>query len=391
VITPDEALGRILALATPVKIEVCPLINATGRWTAAPVLARRTQPARDLSAMDGYAIRWAERAGPWQIVGESAAGAPFNGAVGPGDAVRIFTGAALPDGADSIIIQEDVARDADRVTRRGDGPHAAGAHIRRAGADFSTGQTLVASGDRLTPARIGLAAIGGRATLAVRRRIRLAIISTGDELAPIGADAGMDHLPASNAAMIAAMLADMPVDVTDLGIIRDDCAALAAAFAQAADYDVMVSTGGVSVGDHDLVRPALIHAGATIDFWKIAMRPGKPLMAGRLGNAVALGLPGNPVSAFVTATLFLKPLIAHLSGAADPAPPTMTARLASALPAVDVRTDYVRARWEDGALAPLTGDSGMLVPLAVATALIIRPGGSPPASKGDDVTALMLT
>ncbi len=390
-IGPDEALARLLALAPPVEVETLPLIDAAGRWAAAPIIAIRTQPARDLSAMDGYAIRHNDLSGSWQVTGESAAGTPFQGTVDPGEAARIFTGAALPDGADTVMIQEDVTRTASTITLTGDGPDRKGAHVRAAGSDFTTRQPLINTGERLTPARIALAAIAGHATLSVRRRLRVALISTGDELVPVGSDPAPDRLPASNAVMLTAMLADLPVDVTDFGIIPDDRAALASAFARAADYDVMVSTGGASVGDHDLVQPALIDAGATIDFWKIAMRPGKPLMAGRLGKAVALGLPGNPVSAFVTATLFLKPLIAHLSGASDPRPPSLIARLAADLPAVGIRTDYVRAQWIDSAIAPLTGDSGMLVPLASASALIIRPAASLPACKGDDVKIITLT
>ena len=389
-IAPDEALARLLALAGPVDVETLPLIEAVGRWTAAPVVATRTQPARDLSAMDGYAIRYADLPGPWQVVGESAAGSPYSGSVGSREAARIFTGAALPQGADSIVIQEEVARDGEALMLGGDGPDTKSAHVRRAGSDFVAGKILIEAGERLTPARIGLAAIGGHATLPVRRLVRVAIISTGDELVPPGTDAGLDRLPASNGIMLAAMLGALPVEIVDFGIIADDRAALADAFAQASDCDIVVTTGGASVGDHDLVQPALVDAGAAIDFWKIAMRPGKPLMAGRLGKAVALGLPGNPVSAYVTATLVLKPLIAHLSGARDAAPPTLAATLATDMPAVGIRTDYVRALWVHGAISPLGGDSGMLVPLAAATALIVRPAGSPPARLGDTVTIIAL-
>ena len=389
-IAPEEALARLLALAGPVDVETLPLIEAAGRWTAAPVVATRTQPARDLSAMDGYAIRYADLPGPWLVVGKSAAGSPYGGTVGAHEAVRIFTGAALPRGADSIVIQEDVARDGNALTLGGDGPDRERAHVRRAGSDFAAGQILIKAGERLTPARIGLAAIGGHATLPVRRRVRVAIISTGDELVPPGTDAGRDQLPASNGIMLAAMLGALPVEIVDFGIIADDRAALAEVFAQASDCDIIVTTGGASVGDHDLVQPALVDAGAKIDFWKIAMRPGKPLMAGRLGNTVALGLPGNPVSAFVTATLFLKPLIAHLSGVNDAAPSTLIATLGADMPAVAIRTDYVRAIWIGDTISPLSGDSGMLVPLAAATALIVRPAGSPPARLGDTVTIIAL-
>jgi molybdopterin molybdotransferase len=389
-ISPDAALARLLALAAHVDIETLPLVEAAGRWAADDVKALRTQPARDLSAMDGYAIRHADLPGPWCVIGESAAGRPFRNPIGPNETTRIFTGAALPDGTDSIVIQEDVTRTGDTITLTDPGPHPFGQHVRRAASDLTEGQTVIAKGAPLTPARIGLAAIAGHGTLPVRRRIRVALISTGDELVPPGSDPGEDRLPASNAPMLTALLADMPVDVTDMGIIPDDKLALSAAIKHARHHDVILTTGGASVGDHDLVQPALIDAGATIDFWKIAMRPGKPLMAGRLGKAIALGLPGNPVSAFVTATLFLKPLIAHLAGASDPAPSAITARLAAVMPAVGIRTDYVRAHWSGGAIAPLTGDSGMLVPLAAATALIIRPAGSPPARKGDDVRVIIL-
>ena len=389
-ITPDEALARLLALAKPVEIETLPLTEAAGRWATADIKALRTQPARDLSAMDGYAIRHADLPGPWRVIGESAAGKPFGGSTGDHDAVRIFTGAAVPDGADTILIQEDVTRDPDKIALNTAEAILTGQHIRRAGSDFTHGQTIIAAGDCLTPARIGLAAIAGHATLPVRRRIRVALISTGDELVPLGTDPGTDRLPASNAPMLAALIAGLPVEVTDFGIIPDQRAALASAFKRAGDYDVMVSTGGASVGDHDLVHPALIDAGATIDFWKIAMRPGKPLIAGKLGKAVALGLPGNAVSAFVTGTLFLKPLIAHLSGAKIPAPPAITAILATKLPQVGIRTDYVRAHWTNGAVSPLGGDSGMLVPLASATALIVRPAGSPAAHAGDKVSVIAL-
>ena len=391
-IAPEEALTRLLALAAPVaEIDQVSLINAANRWAAADISAQRTQPARNLSAMDGYAVRHADRPGPWHIIGESAAGFPFTGTVSKGQTTRIFTGAAVPPGADSIVIQEDVARNGDIITLTGNGPPAPNTHIRRAGSDFTTGQTLIEAGNLLTPARIGLAAIAGHASLPVRRAIKVALISTGDELVPIGTDPGIDRLPASNAVMLAALLHHLPAEISDIGIIPDDKHALTAALAQARLHDVIVTTGGASVGDHDLVRSALLEAGATIDFWKIAMRPGKPLMAGALGDAVILGLPGNPVSAFVTATLFLKPLIAHLSGAKDPAPRIQTATLAARLPAVGIRTDYVRARWHEGGVHPVTGDSGMLVPLAAADALIIRPAGATAIDKGATVNIISLS
>lgn len=390
-ISPADALVRLLALGEPVEVETAPLIDAVGRWTAAPLLARRMHPARDLSAMDGYAVRMVDSAGPWRVTGESAAGAPYEDSVGSSEAIRIFTGAAIPAGADMIVLQEGVTRNGEHLTRNAGAEQAEGSHIRRAGSDFSNAQVLVKAGDQLTAARIGLVAIGGHASVAVRRRIRVAVLSTGNELAPVGSATDPDRVPSSNAVMLGAMLSDLPVEFTDFGIIPDDRAALTEAFRRTTGFDVIVSTGGASVGDYDLVRPALIDAGAIIDFWKIAMRPGKPMMAGRLGNAIALGLPGNPVSAFVTATLFLKPLIAHLAGASRPQPRTMIARVATGMPAVGIRTDYVRACWSNGAMLPLPGDSGMLLLLSSADALIVRTAGSAAAEKGDDVTAIMLT
>lgn len=385
-----EAQARLLALGAPLSVETVPLARAAGRWAAQPVVARRTQPARDLSAMDGYAIRFAELPGPWRVVGESAAGRPFAGPLQPGEAARIFTGADVPEGADTILVQEEAAIEADQLRLNGDGPDARGRHIRRQGLDFSDGEPLIAAGARLSPARIALAAAAGHGTLAVRRTVRVALIASGDELVEPGSGIGDAQLPESNRAMLAAMLGDLPATVTDLGIVPDRLDALATAFASA-DADILVTSGGASVGAHDLVRPALEAAGGTLDFWRIAMRPGKPMLAGRLGGAVVLGLPGNPVSAFVTATLFLRPLIAHLAGAADPLPRSASAVLGAALPANGARADYLRARRADGRVyaAPVQ-ESSMLRILADADCLIVRPVDAPPAAAGDSVEILDL-
>lgn len=390
-ITPEEAQSRVLALRVPVAVETVPLAEAAGRWAASDVTARRTQPARDLSAMDGYAIRFVDAPGPWRVVGESAAGAPFAGNVGAREAARIFTGAAVPDGADTIIIQEEVARSGDTLIMNGEGPPHAGAHLRRAGSDFARGDQLLAAGDALTPPALALAAMGGHGSIDVRRRIRVAMLSTGDELVAAGTEAGDDRLPDSNAAMLAAMLRALPVEIVDLGIVADDRVAMATAFAGARDCDILVTSGGASVGDHDLVRPVLLELGATLDFWKVAMRPGKPLMAGTLGESLVLGLPGNPVSAFVTATLFLLPLVRHLSGARDPFPRRIAATCADPLPAVGLRTDFVRARWEGGVLIALPStDSGVLSSLARANALIVRSARSDARAAGQPVEAILL-
>lgn len=383
-----EAQSRLFALKPPVATEDVPLPQAAGRWAAADILAARTQPVADLSAMDGYAIRFADLPGPWTVIGESAAGRPFDGTVDAHQATRIFTGAAMPHGADTVLIQEEAGRDGDRLTLTGEGPGHLGRNTRARGLDFHTGTRLMAAGDRLTPARIAVAATGGLATLPVRRRLRVAIAATGDELVPAGTMPVGSQLPESNGVMLAAMLADLPVDIVDLGILPDRLDALRDAFA-AVDADLLVTTGGASVGDHDLVRPALEAAGGTIDFWRIALRPGKPMMAGRLGDAAVLGLPGNPVSAFVTATLFVRPLIAHLAGARDPLPPTGTMLLGEDLPANGPRTDYLRAEMRDGrAYASTIQDSSMLLTLARSTCLIVRPVDAPPAKAGDSAEIL---
>jgi molybdopterin molybdotransferase len=386
-----EAQARIGALGTLLPVETVPLVEAAGRWAAANVAAIRTQPAADLSAMDGYAIRFSEMPGPWRVIGESAAGGGLDLPLAPGEAARIFTGAPMPEGADTVLIQEEAGRDGDSLSLTGEGPPAPGAHVRRRGNDFTCGAALIAAGERLTPARIALAAIGGHGTLMVRGRPRIALLSTGDELVAPGAATAGARLPASNAPMLAALLAGLPVQVEDRGIVPDRLEALVDAFRAAADCDVIVTTGGASVGDHDLVRPALQAAGASIDFWRVAMKPGKPLMAGRLGETTVIGLPGNPVSAFVTASLFLKPLIATMLGAADPLPPARPAPLARPLRPTGPRAEYLRGRWEGGAVQALEGqDSAALAMLAAAELLIVRPPHAPAAAAGEFVDIVTL-
>jgi molybdopterin molybdotransferase len=385
-----EAQARLFALAPRVVAETVPLRQAAGRWAAEPVRAGRTQPAADLSAMDGYALRFVDLPGPWRVAGESAAGRPFAGVIGAGEAVRIFTGAVLPEGADTVLVQEEARREGDRLHLDGEGPPHRGRNTRAKGLDFAEGDTLIAAGERLTPARIALAATAGHSALAVNRRVRVAILATGDELVAPGTPISGLDLPESNGAMLVALLAGLPVDLTDLGILPDRLDSLTHAFA-AVDADILVTTGGASVGDHDLVRPALETAGGSLDFWRIALRPGKPMMAGRLGGAVVLGLPGNPVSAFVTALLFLKPLIAAMAGAADPLPRTYAAPLGEAIPANGERTDYLRAELVEGrAFASTIQDSSMLRTLARAGCLIARPAHAPPAPAGTMVEILPL-
>lgn len=385
-----EALSRLFALASPLAVERVPLAGAAGRWAAANLQARRTQPSADLSAMDGYAIRFADLPGPWRVIGESAAGRGFAGEAQPGDAVRIFTGAPLPPGTDTVMVQEEAAREGDRVLLAGDGPATLGRNVRRRGLDFSEGDLLIRSGERLTPARLALAGAAGHGAVAVRRKVRVAIAATGDELVAPGEPVGEAQLPETNRLMLAAQLADLPVELIDLGILPDRRETLEQAF-RAVDADLLVTSGGASVGDHDLVQPALKAAGAVIDFWRIALRPGKPMMAGRLGDTVVLGLPGNPVSAFVTALLFVRPLVAHLAGAADPLPRTRTVTLGEPLARNGERTDYLRAEIRDGrVLASTLQDSAMLQTLARATCLIVREPHAPAAEAGDSVEILDL-
>ncbi len=369
----EEAQARIFALKAPVEIEHLPLAKAVGRWAAEDVLALRTQPMRDLSAMDGYAVRFADSAGPWTIIGESLAGRRFSGSVGPNEGVRIFTGAIIPDGADTVIMQEDVVRDGDALGLTANPPQKSGKHIRTAGGDFVAGSVVVPLGAPLHARHIALVAMAGHASVSARRRIKVAILSTGDELVPLGEPCADDQIPSSNDIMLAAMLDGMPVDLKILPAVADDLQLLTDQLAALRDYDIIVTTGGASVGDHDLIIPALKAAGGEIDFWKIAMRPGKPVIAGRLNDAVVLGLPGNPVSAFVTAFLLLLPLIRHLSGASDPRPKRLTAKLGVALPANGPRLDHQRAALIDGLLMPAgINDSAMLAALSTSNALIIR-------------------
>lgn len=387
-----EAQQRTLALAFPRPIETLPVLAASGRWLAEDLVAVRTQPARDLSAMDGYAVRHADLPGPWRVTGEAAAGGALPPAIAPGEAVRIFTGASLPLGADSVIMQEDVVRTGDTLSLSADIAFAPGKHVRRAGEDFVAGQTILSKGTLLTPATLALATMAGHGTLAVRQKTRVALISTGDELVPPGTPVGDNQIPASNGVMLQALLASAACEVMDIGIIPDTRIAVEAAVRDAAKRaDIVISTGGASVGDHDHVKPALEALGAEIDFWKIAMRPGKPLMAGRLGETVILGLPGNPVSAFVTALLFARPLIAAMGGAAAPLPPYEPAMLTAPLPAVTKRTDHVRGIMVAGHVSPVgLNDSAALHALSRANVLIRRPEGSPAAMEGDLVEVVRI-
>ena len=386
----EEAQARLLALATPLAVEQVPLADATGRWLAEPLMARRDQPWADLSAMDGYAVRWADMPGPWRLAGTIQAGATApETPLASSTAMRIFTGAPMPPGADTVILQEDVESDGATVGLTGEGPGEDGRHVRRKGDDFEAGRTLLPAGTRLGAPQVALAALAGHDALAVRRRPRLAILSTGDELVPPGAPCPPGKLPASNGVMLRAMAIGAGAAIHSEQIAPDNLDAIADAFTAARGADIIVTSGGASVGDHDLVRPALEKAGGSIDFWRIAMRPGKPLIVGRLGDAILLGLPGNPVSAMVTGALFLLPLIRHLAGAADPLPRARLVPLGADLPAIGPRTEYMRATIADGIAMPVgSRDSAAMHAAALADALIRRAAGAQAAKAGDLVEIL---
>ncbi len=387
----EEAQARLLARASPLPVERVDVGGALGRYLAEPLTAARTQPAADVSAMDGYAVAPGDLVGPWRVIGASAAGRPWAGSLAAGEAVRISTGAMVPADAGVVIVQEDIVREGDVITLAGTAPHPPGRHIRRAAMDFAAGAVLAAAGTRVTPALIALALTAGRTHLAVHRPPRLVIIDSGDELAAAADRCPPHQVPASNGAMLAAQAAALPCEVRRIGPVADRLDALLGAFEAAADADVLVTSGGVSVGDHDLVRPALEAWGTEIDFWRVAIKPGKPLLVATKGRQIVLGLPGNPVSSLVTAYLFLLPLIRTLLGAAESLPRPLIARLGQALPAVGERRELLRARW-DGAsvVAESVQDSGALAALARANALIDRPANAPAAAAGEHVPVYLL-
>lgn len=397
ILSVDEALAQILSEANgPLAVIDKPLANCFGATLAQDVFARRTQPPKALSAMDGYALRAAD-AGPLRIVGESIAGRGFLGTCGPGEAVRIFTGAPMPAGADSVLIQEDARRDGDSLSATT--PVAAGANVRAEGVDFRTGEILLRRGRRLSPADIALAATADHATLPVAREPRVAVLSTGDELVAPGAPRGDDQIVASNAFAVLGLVASAGGEAFDLGIVPDRTDEIEAAIARARreGADILVTIAGASVGDRDLVREALGREGMALSFWKVNMKPGKPLIHGQIGPMRVVGLPGNPASAFVCAELFLRPLIRALSGdplaGSDRGEPALAG---AALPAGGARREYIRAsldRDNEGRFVatPLPDqDSSLTSALAASGALLIREAKAPPCAKGDFIRILRL-
>ncbi len=395
-----EARARVRAGFERLAAESVALTEAAGRVLAEDVAARRTQPPVAVSAMDGYAVRAADLAtvpATLRVIGEAPAGGAFTGTVGAGQCVRIFTGGPVPDGADAIVLQEDTDMGHPAVTVR-EAPRAH-QHIRDAGIDFAEGQVLLRAGRRLTARDIGLAAAMNRPWLMVARRPRIALLATGDEVVRPGDPLGPHQIVSSNGPALAAFVAARGGSVVDLGIARDEEASITALTKGAHGADLLVTMGGVSVGDYDLVQKVLKQAGLEVDFWKIAMKPGKPLMFGRMGGTPVMGLPGNPVSSMVCAILFLGPAIDAMLGLAEGGDgvPLLRARLGADLRANNFREDYLRARLEDGTdgtpvATPLpVQDSSMMAALAAADCLIRRPPDAPAAKKGDTVEVVPLS
>ncbi len=396
-LTPvDEAKTAILKGVRPTSVEAVPLADAGGRILARALKAGRDQPPFAASAMDGYAVIGADvGAAParLKVIGEAPAGQAFPGRVKPGQAVRIFTGAPLPKGSDTVVIQEDCQADGSHV----DVLEAAkpGQFVRQKGLDFRKGEALLAAGTQLGARELGLAAAMNHATVPARRRPRVALMPTGDELVNPGAKPRADQIVSSNNFALAALVRLLGGEPVDLGIVPDSKRALARAIKNAADCDVLVTLGGASVGDHDLVQGALKAAGLKLTFYKIAMRPGKPLMFGKLARMRVLGLPGNPVSAIVCARLFLKPLLDASLGL-DTSDPPLTGTLAHSLPENDQRQDYLRATLSAGPDGGLIADpfdrqdSSMLRRLTESDCLVIRPPFAPAAKAGDAVELIKL-
>ncbi len=396
-ISVAAARARILGSLRPTGAETVALSEAWGRVAAADVVARMTQPPADVSAMDGYALRAGDGAAGarLRIVGTAPAGHPWPGTLASGEAVRLFTGSLLPDGADAVLLQEDADADASGETVTLHEAVTAGRHIRRAGQDFRSGEVLVRRGRRLTARDVGLAASGNHPWITVHRRPRIAILATGDEIALPGEPVPPGGIVSSNAHALAASVRACGGVPMVLPIAADDLDAIAEAAEAARGADLLVTTGGASVGAHDLVQAGLGRIGFVADFWKIAMRPGKPLMFGDLAGMKVLGLPGNPVSALVCAVLFLRPALLRLSGVAESGPAVESALLGAALPANDQRADHLRAHLQPGATLPVATafnrqDSALLRLLAGADALILRPPHAPAAAPGTQVSIIRL-
>lgn len=392
----EDAIARIGSAITPLATEQVAVAQAGGRILAEPLIARRTHPPFDGSAMDGYAVRLADTVKVptrLNVIGESAAGGSFDEILGENEAVRIFTGAPLPAGADTVVIQEDTERDGNMVIVK-EAPKP-GQHIRRAGIDFAEGDSFFAAGRMLSASDVALAAAMNIPDLSVFKKPRVAFFATGDELVLPGETPGPNQIVSSNSAGLSVLINELGGVPLDLGIARDNEASIRECAERAKDADVLVTVGGASVGDHDLVQPVLTSMGLSVDFWRIAMRPGKPLMFGDFNGTPFLGLPGNPVSALVCGHLFLRAAIAARQGAPALHPALVPVTLATDLRANDKRQDYLRAQLKivDGAwiATPLNRqDSSMLSALSRSHCLLVRPPHAPAAESGDPCPAVLL-
>jgi len=396
-ISVEDARQNILSALIPVSTETISIHQAVGRVLAEPVSARRTQPPADLSAMDGYAVKAADIdriPATLNVIGESAAGHGFDGTVEAGTCVRIFTGAPLPTGADTIIIQEDTTRDGDQVTIT-EGA-AKGTYVRPAGLDFTEGEPALTSGHKLTPRDIGLLAAMNIPWIDVYRKPRVALLSTGDELVRPGEPIGPTQIISTNSLVVAAMIEQAGGEAIDLGIAKDNEESLRQMAQGAEKADLLITLGGASVGDHDLVQSVLGKDGLQIDFWRIAMRPGKPLMFGDLAGTPMLGLPGNPVSSMICSYIFLLPALDVLMGRPPSRPRTIPAILSHDVKENDRRQDYVRAEFigEQGGLPLIklfsNQDSSLLTRLAKADCLLMRPPHAPALKKRQQVDISLL-
>ncbi len=392
----DEARDRILAGLRPTSAEVVPIAGAWNRVTAEPVRARLTQPPADVSAMDGYGLRAADGGlgATLTVIGAAPAGHPFAGQVGSGQTVRIFTGSVIPDGADAVLLQEDATRNGGALVVNE--AVTLGRHIRRAGQDFARGDEVIPAGRRMTARDVGLAAAADHPWVTVHRRPRVAILATGDEIALPGEPIPTGGIVSSNSHALAALIRALGGEPIVLPVAKDTTEAVAAVADSVHGMDMLVTTGGASVGDHDLVIAGLQTRGLVVDFWQIAMRPGKPLLFGNLGAVPVLGLPGNPVSALVCAILFLLPSIARMSGLPAAPPPVTRAIAGAALRENDRRADHLRstiATDADGRIVATpfpVQDSAMLRRLALADALILRPPHAPALPAGAEVPIIRL-
>ena len=393
-----EALRLVLIEANPLPVETAPLDRARGRVLAEDMVALRTQPPAAVSAMDGYAVRASDVAtapAALKVIGEIAAGHPFPSQIAAGQAARIFTGGVMPDGSDTVVIQELTSRDGDIVIVQKS--TAKGRNVRNQGIDFTQGDVLLRKGRKLTDRDVMLTAAMNHPKVSVYRQPKVAVLGTGDELVPPGGAPRSGEIVYSNGFALMALAGTEGADAHDLGIARDRVEDITKAVRRAREWgaDILVTSGGASVGEHDLVQRALAAEGLDLSFWRVALRPGRPMMHGRLDTMQVLGVPGNPVSSYVCAFLFLVPLIRRLSGRSDVEPRPERARLGVNLPANDERADYLRATLTDGpnglVATPLPSqDSSLMAPLAKADCLVIWETNAPAAVAGSDCVILKL-